>query len=341
MTTPTSTPTSTGTPPIPYFLIKDLKVNFNSYDGKKTILDIPHLEINRGETYGIVGESGAGKTVLALTILKILDMPPGEIERGEILLEGDNLLVKSNKELQRTIRGKKISMIFQDPMSTLNPVISIGKQLDNVIYENHGLEGKKAKNKAVEMINTVRLADPERLLKKYPHELSGGQRQRVIIALALICGAEFIIADEPTRNLDVTIQAGILKLIKHLQKTLNVTVMFISNNPGLISAMCDRAVILYNGRIVEQGTTKEVLKSPKHPYTVALLNAIPKSKNTKIDLSEIIPPNDGIIPIEKGCIYYTRCANRDEICKQNQELHYIEDGGSHYVRCHKGGKIND
>ena len=322
----------------PYFEIKNLKVNFNSYDGKKTVLDIAHLEINRGETYGIIGESGAGKTVLALSILKILDMPPGEIERGEILLEGDNLVTKSNRKMQKHIRGNKISMIFQDPMSTLNPVLSIGSQLAEVIYANHGLEGKEAKKKAIDMINTVRLADPERLLKKYPHELSGGQRQRVIIALALICGAEFIIADEPTRNLDVTIQAGILKLVKHLQKTMKVTVLFISNNPGLINAMCDKAAILYKGHIIEKGTTEEILKTPKHPYTFSLLNAIPKKKDMKIDLSKIIPPSDGMSPIGTGCIYYDRCANQDEACNSQQIIHHI--GGTHYVRCHKGGNNN-
>jgi len=229
-------------------------------------------------------------------------------------------------------------MIFQDPMSTLNPVLSVGSQLYRVIYEQHGLEGKEAKKKAIDMINTVRLADPERLLKKYPHELSGGQRQRVIIALALICGAEFIIADEPTRNLDVTIQAGILKLIKQLQRAMKVTVLFISNNPGLISAMCDKAAILYNGKIIEKGTTEEILKTPKHPYTFSLLNAIPKKKDSKIDLSEIIPPGDGITPLGTGCIYYDRCADKDEACTSQQKLHHT--GGTHYVRCHKGGNDN-
>jgi oligopeptide/dipeptide ABC transporter ATP-binding protein len=322
----------------PYLKIQNLKVNFNSYDGKKSVLDIDNLEINRGETYGIVGESGSGKTILALTILKLLDMPPGEIESGEIIFEGENILAKSDKELQRKIRGKKISMIFQDPMSTLNPVLTIGTQLNQVIYENWNLEGKKAREEAIRIIETVRLADAERVLKKYPHELSGGQRQRVIIALALVCAAEFIIADEPTRNLDVTIQASILKLIKELQKSYDVTVLYISNNPGLISATCDKTAILYKGRIIEKGTTKEVLKNPIHPYTKSLLHAIPKNKDSKINLSDIIPPNDGLSSIEKGCIYYDRCKNQNENCEQLQELQHID--GSHYVRCWKGGPLN-
>jgi oligopeptide/dipeptide ABC transporter ATP-binding protein len=324
---------------VPYLKIKDLKVNFISFDGKKTILDISNLEINRGETYGIIGESGAGKTVLALSILNLLDIPPGEIESGEILLEGENLLTKSNKEMQKKIRGKKISMIFQDPMSTLNPVLTVGSQLEHVIYENHKLEGKEAIKEAIKIIRTVRLADPERVLKKYPHELSGGQRQRVIIALALVCGAELIIADEPTRNLDVTIQAGILKLIKTLQNIMGVTILFISNNPGLISAMCDKAAILYKGRIIEMGTTNEVLKNPKHPYTCSLLNALPKKKDHQIDLSEFNQPNDGITTIDEGCIFYKRCFDKDQDCKKKTVLHNI--GGTHYVSCHKGGNQND
>ena len=323
----------------PYFKIKDLKVNFNSYDGKKSVLDISDLEINRGETYGVIGESGSGKTVLALCILNLLKMPPGEIESGEILLEGENILNKSKRELQKEIRGKKISMIFQDPMSTLNPVMTVGSQLECVLYENHELEGKEAREEALKIIKKVKLADPERVLKNYPHELSGGQRQRIIIALALICGAQFIIADEPTRNLDVTIQAGILKLIKNLQKTMGVTVLFISNNPGLVSAMCDKTAILYKGHIVEKGTTNEVLKIPKHPYTYALLNAIPKSKDHEIDLSEIIPANDGITTIDDGCIYFNRCFNQTEECKVKQNLRNI--GGTHYVSCHRGGNFND
>lgn len=323
----------------PYFRIKGLKVNFNSYDGKKTVLDIHDLKISRGETYGIIGESGSGKTILALSILKLIDIPPGEFEKGEIYLDGINILEKSNLELQKEIRGKKIAMIFQDPMSTLNPVLTIGSQINHVIFENKMIEGKKAQKEAIEIFKSVNLADPERVLKKYPHELSGGQRQRVIIAFALICGAEFIIADEPTRNLDVTIQASILKLIKRLQKTRNVTVLFIANNPGLISGMCDNVAILYNGQIVETGTVQEVLRNPKHPYTYALLNAIPKSKDREIDLSAIIPPDDGITTIAKGCIYYNRCFDKDENCQVESQLQNI--GGTHYVSCHKGGEKND
>lgn len=314
----------------PYLHIKDLKINFKSFEGEKKILSIDEIKINKGEAYGIIGESGTGKTVLALSILQLLEMPPGKIVSGQILLEGEDLLKKTQKQMQREIRGKKISMIFQDPMSTLNPVFTVGEQMINVIKENQKLNKKEAFKKAVEMINIVKLPDAERVMDKYPHELSGGQRQRVIIALALSCGAEFIIADEPTRNLDVTIQAGILKLIKELQKNLKVTVLFIANNPGLISATCDNAGVLYKGEIIEKGTTKEILKNPQHPYTFTLLNAIPKNKGIEIDLSKVIPPNDGE-EIKEGCIYYNRCLKKQQNCKKEQKLIKVKD--THYVKC--------
>lgn len=314
----------------PYLHIKDLKVNFKSYEGSKKILDIDEIKINKGEAYGIIGESGTGKTVLALSILQLLEMPPGEIASGEILFNGDNLLKKSMKQMERDIRGKKISMIFQDPMSTLNPVFTVGQQIIKVIVENQGLSKKEAYSKSIEMLKLVELPDAERVMDKFPHELSGGQRQRIIIALALSCGAEFIIADEPTRNLDVTIQAGILKLIKGLQKNLDVTVLFIANNPGLISATCDDTAVLYKGEIVEFGKTKEVLRNPKHPYTFTLLNAIPRNKKEKIDLAEVVHLQEEPSP-ECACIYYNKCIKKQESCKQIQQNVYIE--GSHYVKC--------
>lgn len=314
----------------PYLHIKDLKVNFKSYEGSKRILDIDEIKINKGEAYGIIGESGTGKTVLALSILQLLEMPPGEIACGEILFNGDDLLKKSMKQMERDVRGKKISMIFQDPMSTLNPVFTVGQQIIKVIVENQGLSKKEAYIKSIEMLKLVELPDAERVMDKFPHELSGGQRQRIIIALALSCGAEFIIADEPTRNLDVTIQAGILKLIKGLQKNLNVTVLFIANNPGLISATCDDTAVLYKGEIVEFGKTKEVLRNPKHPYTFTLLNAIPRNKKEKIDLSEVVHLQEEPNP-EGACIYYSKCIKKQKSCKQAQQNVHIE--GSHYVKC--------
>lgn len=314
----------------PYLHIKDLKVNFKSYEGTKTVLDIDEIKINKGEAFGIIGESGTGKTVLALSIFQLLEMPPGEIVSGEIFLDGVDLLKKTQKQMEREVRGKKISMIFQDPMSTLNPVYTVGKQIINVISQNQGLNKKDTYNKALEMLRLVELPDAESVMDKYPHELSGGQRQRIIIALALSCGAGFIIADEPTRNLDVTIQAGILKLIKELQKTLNVTVLFIANNPGLISATCDNTAVLYKGTIVEQGKTKEVLRNPKHPYTFTLLNAIPRNKKDKVLLNKVLQLHEEANP-EGACIYYNKCIKRQDSCKIIQQNVHID--GSHYVKC--------
>lgn len=261
-----------------YFEIKNLKVNHKTFEGVRTVLDIDYLGIDKGETYGLVGESGSGKTVLALTIQKLLSTPPGVIESGEIWLDGENLMAKSEREM-RNIRGKKIAMIFQDPMSTLNPVFTVGYQMIKVIVKNQGLHPKEAHKKAVEMIATVKLPDPEEILEKYPHELSGGQRQRIIIALALCCGAEFMIADEPTRNLDVTIQAGILKLIDELRKTFGITVLYIANNLGLVSATCERMGVLQNGVVVEQGDVEALLKNPQNSYTKILLDAITPNQN--------------------------------------------------------------
>lgn len=314
----------------PYLHIKNLKVDFKNFEGVKTVLDVDEIKINKGEAYGIIGESGTGKTVLALSILKLLEMPPGIIESGEILLDGDDLLKKSIKQMERDVRGKKISMIFQDPMSTLNPVFTVGQQIIKVIVENQGVNKNDAQKKAVEMLNLVELPDAERVMDKYPHELSGGQRQRIIIALALSCGAEFIIADEPTRNLDVTIQAGILKLIKELQKTLNVTVLFIANNPGLISATCDNTAVLYKGRIVEQGRTKQVLRNPQHPYTFTLLNAIPKNKKEKIDLNNVLLLHEEENP-EGACIYYNKCIKKQDSCRNIIKNTILDE--THIVKC--------
>lgn len=256
-----------------YFEINNLKVNHTTYEGVKTVLDIDHLEIDKGSVFGIVGESGQGKTVLALTIQQLLQCPPGQIVSGEIVLDGENILKESQRRMQRNIRGQKIAMIFQDPMSCLNPVFTVGRQMLDVIEKNRGLKGSEALDFAVEMLGMVRLSDAESTLRKYPHQLSGGQRQRVIIALALCCGAEFLIADEPTRNLDVTIQASILLLLKELQEKLNMTVLFISNSMSLVSTFCDWTAILKEGRIIEQGLTSDVVLNPQHDYTKLLIEA--------------------------------------------------------------------
>ncbi len=260
-----------------YFRISDLRVSFRSFEGTKTVLDIDHIAIEKGKTFGLVGESGAGKTVLALAIQKLLPCPPGIVERGKIILDGRNLLERTEAEMRR-IRGRKIAMIFQDPMSTLNPVFTVGYQMTKVAMETQGIRRAEAAARALEMTRTVKLPDSSKIMAKYPHELSGGQRQRIIIAMALLCGADFIIADEPTRNLDVTIQAGILRLIAELQKEFGVTVLFIANNLGLVSVVCDEMGILREGRIVERGRVRDILDNPAHEYTRLLIDSVTPRK---------------------------------------------------------------
>ncbi len=322
-----------------YISINNLKVNYETYKGFKNVLDIESLQIEKGETLGIVGESESGKSVLALTILRILSIPPGIIENGEILLEGEDLLQKKEKEM-KSIRGKKIAMIFQDPMSTLNPVIKVGKQIKNVLHRNQGLSGDELDKKALEMVEVVRLPDAARVMNKYPHELSGGQRQRIIIALALSCGAEMLIADEPTRNLDVTIQSGILRLIDELKKKFNITVLFLTNNLTLVPVMSDRVGVIYQGKIMELGKVGKVINDPRHPYTRMMIQAMPTKEKKQINLSNIIT-EDGE-KVEGGCKYYNRCRERTAECKTEipvlreiDEFHYVS-----CIRINSGGENN-
>ena len=271
---------------IAFLEIKNLKVNHNDFGSKKCVIHIDNISIEKGTTYGIVGESSQGKTVLALTILNLLHCPPGEIESGEIVLDGVNLLEKSFSYLQKEVRGKKIAMIFQDPMSTLNPVFTVKEQMLEVIRKNKKISTKEAIKEAIKTLETVKLADPGNILTKYPHELSGGERQRVIVSLALSCGAELLIADEPTRNLDATIQASMLKLLKELQKEYKMTVLFIANNLNLVSAFCDKIGILHDGRIIERGITEELINNPQQEYTKLLIEAADIKKKAKKDTSK-------------------------------------------------------
>ncbi len=297
----------------PYFQIKNLSVGFKSFEGDHRVLDIEEISIERGETFGIIGESGAGKTVLALTILGLLPKPAGVIYSGEIWLDGQNLLKKSDREMNSQYRGKRIAMIFQDPMSTLNPVFTVGQQIERVVEQQQGLKGEKRQKRVLELLDIVRLPDAERMLSKYPHELSGGQRQRVIIAIALSCGAEFLIADEPTRNLDVTIQAGILKLIGELQKEFKMSVLFIANNVSLVNVVCKNAGILYRGKLVESGPSALVVRKARHPYTQTLISAIPRDKSEKLKFASLALKPEA----PNGCPYYARCPIAEPLCAES------------------------
>jgi oligopeptide/dipeptide ABC transporter ATP-binding protein len=305
-----------------YFEINNLSVGFHTFEAIRPVLHIEHLAIQRGETYGLVGESGAGKTVLALTILGLLPKPASIIHSGEIWLDGQDLLKKSDQEMLTRYRGKRIAMIFQDPMSTLNPVFTVGEQISRVIETQKGLKGGATTQKALEMLEVVKLPDARRMLKKYPHELSGGQRQRVIIAMALACGAEFLIADEPTRNLDVTIQAGILKLMAELQQEFKMSVLFIANNVGLVNVVCKNAGILYQGKLVENGPSQQVIHSARHPYTQTLISAIPRDKSEKLKFASLAikPEAPG------GCPYYSRCPLAGQVCTLSEPPLEFVDG---------------
>ena len=318
-----------------YFEIKNLSVGFNTFEGIRPVLNIEELSIDRGETYGLVGESGAGKTVLALTILGLLPKPAGMIHSGEIWFDGEDLTKKSEREMANLYRGSRLSMIFQDPMSTLNPVFTVGHQITRVIEEQQGLKGEACEKRVLEMLDVVRLSDAQNMIKKYPHELSGGQRQRVIIAIALSCGAEFLIADEPTRNLDVTIQAGILKLIGELQKEFKISVLFIANNMGLVNVVCNNVGVLYQGKMVEKGTSAQVIHNAKHPYTQTLISAIPRDKSEKLKFASVALKPEA----KNGCPYYSRCILAEDECARQIPMLEAVNGG-HEVACFLADRSN-
>jgi len=324
--------------PTPHLEIEDLRVGFHTYEGYQQVLELASLHVDHGETLGLVGESGCGKTVLALAMLRLLHTPPAEISAKRFLLAERDLLSIPERDMRR-LRGRELAMIFQDPMSSLNPVFTVGSQMLNVIHSIGGEKGKSATARALEFISLVGLPDPEDMMRKYPHQLSGGQRQRVIIALALCCDARFIIADEPTRNLDVTVQAGILKTIAHLQRDLGVSLLFIANNLGLVSAMCSRVGILLEGRIVESGSIDEVIGDARHPYTHMLLRAVPTADERRATAAAVPTTyGTGRMPeaaarAEGACPYYSRCPEGVH-CRGAGLPSLVRVAATHEVACH-------
>lgn len=312
--------------------INNLSTNFYSDDLVVPAIENISFKINEGETLGIVGESGSGKSVTALSIMRLIPNPPGKIVGGEILLHGKDILKLSEEEM-RDIRGNKISMIFQEPMTSLNPVFTIGNQLSEGLILHQKLTKKQAKIKSVELLKEVKISLAEKRLKQYPHELSGGMRQRVMIAMALSCMPELLIADEPTTALDVTIQAQILNLIKELKEKNNTTVMLITHNMGVVSEIADNVLIMYSGRILEYSDVNTLFKEPKHPYTIGLLKSMPKINGKKSKLYTI----KGVVPlpgqIKEGCRFKTRCEYVMGICKvEEPPLFKVDDS---LVRCWK------
>ncbi len=312
--------------------IKDLVVNFNTYEGTVQALEGVDFYLEQGETVGLVGESGCGKSVTAMMVLRLIPMPPGEVVKGEILYQGKNLLNKSLKEM-RSIRGKEISMIFQEPMSSLNPVFHIEDQLISVIRLHQELPLGEAREKAVDMLKLVNIPDPEEVLKKYPFELSGGMCQRVLIAMVLSCKPNILIADEPTTALDVTIQYQILELMKELQDKIGTTTLLITHDLGVVAEMCKRVAVMYAGRIIEEGSVEQIIEDPRHPYTVGLIDTIPRlwSENKWLSIIPGSVPN--LLHPPPGCRFHPRCSYATEECKKKKPAPaVIEDG--HRVFCY-------
>jgi len=306
--------TNVGPPAADVLLdVRDLRTYFHVMDGLVKAVDGVSFTIKRGETLGIVGESGCGKSVTSLSIMRLLDIPPGEIASGEIWLDGQDLLTLSPEEM-REVRGNDVAMIFQEPMTSLNPVFTVGDQITEAVVQHTRMSKKEAWNKAIESLRLVGISNPERRVKQYPHELSGGMRQRVMIAMALSCDPKLLIADEPTTALDVTIQAQILELIRKIQDETDSALMLITHDLGVVAEMVEDVAVMYAGRIVERGTVEDVLVRPKHPYTEGLLTSIPSKgmRGSRLNVIKGTVPNPFNMP--KGCNFAPRCPYRFEPC---------------------------
>ena len=297
----------------PLLEVRNLSVQFHLQRGTLTAIQDLSFSLQESETFGIVGETGCGKSVTSLSILRLIP-PPGEIVSGEILFEGENLLQKSEREMER-IRGRQISMVFQEPMTSLNPSLTVGEQIGECYRVHMGHSKKVARDLTEHILGLVRLPSPKTLADRYPHELSGGMRQRVMIAMALACQPKLLIADEPTTALDVTIQAQILELIKELQEKLKMALIFISHNLGVVARLCDRIGVMYAGSMVELAEKKTLFTRPQHPYTIALLHAIPRPELRHEDLKAIPGSVCNLFEPPSGCKFHPRCSKVKEICK--------------------------
>ena len=309
--------------------VKDLLTQFRLDDGLLTAVDHVSFDIYRGESLGIVGESGCGKSVTAFSILNLIT-PPGKVVSGEILFEGEDILKKSKREL-RMFRGSKVSMVFQEPMTSLNPVFTIGHQIDEVIKIHQRLNAKETKERSIELLKLVNIPSPEQRYTEYPHQLSGGMRQRVMIAIALACSPALLICDEPTTALDVTVQAQVLKLINKLKRQMNMSIMLITHDLAVISEIADRVIIMYAGQIVEQAVEKDIFNKPLHPYTEALLKSIPSINKNSSELYMIKGMVPNLLKKHEGCLFAPRCVYAKKKC------HEIQPGlcqaGNSLVRC--------
>ena len=317
--------------------VQNLRTSFRTDAGILYAVDNVSFQIARGETLCLVGESGCGKSVSALSIMRLVPDPPGLIESGSILYRDEDLLKKSEKEM-RQIRGNNVAMIFQEPMTSLNPVFTCGSQIMEAIMIHMNVDKKTAREKTVEMLRKVEIPAPEQCFNKYPHQMSGGMRQRVMIAMALSCNPDLLIADEPTTALDVTIQAQILGLLDELKDEFNMGILLITHDMGVVAEVADRVAVMYAGQIVESGTVGEIFAQPSHPYTYSLLQSIPSLTITKDRLTTIAGTVPNPLNLPKGCRFNPRCFLADEDCLSSEpELIPIDNGRE--TRCFHYDKI--
>ncbi|MFJ7748312.1 ABC transporter ATP-binding protein [Peribacillus sp. NPDC097295] len=307
--------------------VNDLHITFHTYAGKVQAVRGVDFQVKKGEAIGIVGESGCGKSVTAKSIMKLLETPPAQYGNGSIIFNGKDLVKASEKDMQ-SIRGNDISMIFQDPMTSLNPTTKIGTQIMESILKHKDISRKEAYERALETLKLVGIPQPEKRLQQYPHEFSGGMRQRAMIAIALACDPQLLIADEPTTALDVTIQAQILELMKDIQKRMNTSIILITHDLGVVAETCDRVIVMYAGTVVETGTVEAIFANPQHPYTKGLLKTVPRLDMEKTDpLVPIIGSPPDLLDPPKGCPFYPRCEYAMKVCKDHDpELEEVEVG---------------
>lgn len=315
----------------PMLEVRDIRTAFHIREGIVPAVDGVSLHINRDETLGVVGESGCGKSVTALSIMRLIKSPPGKIERGEIFFDGRDLLKLSLKEM-REIRGNDIGMIFQEPMTSLNPVYTIGDQIAEAIVLHQKVSNSEARRRTIDMLRKVEIPLPERRFDEFPHQLSGGMRQRVMIAMALSCNPKLLIADEPTTALDVTIQAQILDLMRDLRRTLGMSIMLITHDLGVVASMADRVVVMYAGKVAEEALVRDVFKKPMHPYTHGLLNSIPHLTRDVEKLHVIAGTVPNLLYLPEGCYFSPRCPYAQSKCRELQPS-LVEAVPGHKVSC--------
>jgi peptide/nickel transport system ATP-binding protein/oligopeptide transport system ATP-binding protein len=315
--------------------VRNIIVDFSTRAGNARVLDKVSLQVEVGKTLGIVGESGCGKSMTALSVMGLVPSPPGKVTSGSVLLDGENL-IKADEKRMRQIRGKDVSMVFQEPMTSLNPVFTVGEQIAESLRLHEQMTSKQAWKKATEMIEAVGIPEPAARAKNYPHQMSGGMRQRIMIAMALACSPQLLIADEPTTALDVTVQAQIFDLLQDLQDKTGTAIILITHDMGVIAQMSDHVAVMYAGRVIETGTTEEILSNPQHPYTKGLIACVPHLEDDPGDDRAPLLEIPGVVPsltqLGKGCAFAPRCLERLNACDR-QKPAMINSSKTHATAC--------